>query len=128
MQILKVIGSVVLLLAATSAWAQDSTSTTTFTAEALIFENESLNLTNQIEVYPNPSIDYIIVNIKNSNLRETSFELHSIIGNTVEVDAENIGSDKYRINIKSFNPGYYFVIVKDDFSQFKEAYKFLKKE
>lgn len=127
MRFLKVIGSVVLLLAATSAWAQDSTSTTTYTAESLIFDNESLDLTNQIEVYPNPSIDYIVVNIKNSNLRDTSFELHSIIGNTVKVEAENIGSDKYRINTKNFNPGYYFVIVKDDFSQFKEAYKFLKK-
>ncbi|WP_422361749.1 T9SS type A sorting domain-containing protein [Reichenbachiella sp.] len=127
MQFLKVIGSVVLLLAATSAWAQDSTSATTFTAESIIFENESLDFSNQIEVYPNPSIDYIVVNIRNSTLRETSFELHSIIGNTVKVDAENVGSDKYRINIKNFNPGYYFVVVKDDFSQFKEAYKFLKK-
>lgn len=127
MQFLKVIGSVVLLFAATSAWAQDSTSTSTFTAESLIFENTSLDLSNQIEVYPNPSVDYIVVNIKNSTLRETSFELHSIIGNTVKIDAENVGSDKYRINIKNFNPGYYFVVVKDDFSQFKEAYKFLKK-
>ncbi|MDW3211662.1 MAG: T9SS type A sorting domain-containing protein [Reichenbachiella sp.] len=127
MQLLKVIGSVVLLLAATTAWAQDSTSTTTYTAESIIFDNESLDFSNQIEVYPNPSIDYIVVNIRNSTLRETSFELHSIIGNTVKVDAENVGSDKYRINIKNFNPGYYFVVVKDDFSQFKEAYKFLKK-
>ncbi|WP_420581873.1 T9SS type A sorting domain-containing protein [Reichenbachiella sp.] len=124
---LKVIGSVVLLFTATTAWAQDSTSATTYTAESIIFENESLDFSNQIEVYPNPSIDYIVVNIKNSTLRETSFELHSIIGNTVEVNAENVGSDKYRINIKNFNPGYYFVVVKDDFSEFKEAYKFLKK-
>ncbi len=127
MQLLKVIGSVVLLFTATTAWAQDSTSATTYTAESIIFENESLDFSNQIEVYPNPSIDYIVVNIKNSTLRETSFELHSIIGNTVEVNAENVGSDKYRINIKNFNPGYYFVVVKDDFSEFKEAYKFLKK-
>lgn len=127
MQFLKVIGSVILLLSATSAWAQDSTSASTFTAESLVFENASLDLSNQIEVYPNPSIDYIVVNIKNSTLRDTSFELHSIIGNTVKVDAENLGSDKYRINVKNFNPGYYFVVVKDDFSQFKEAYKFLKK-
>lgn len=127
MQLMKVIGSLILLLVATSTWAQDSTSMTTFTAEAIIFENESLDFSNQIEVYPNPSIDYIVVNIRNSTLRETSFELHSIIGNTVKVDAENVGSDKYRINIKNFNPGYYFVVVKDDFSQFKEAYKFLKK-
>lgn len=127
MQLLKVIGSVILLLVAISARAQDSTSTSTFTAESMIFENASLDLTNQIEVYPNPSIDYIVVNIKNSNLRDTSFELHSIIGNTIKVDAENLGSDKFRINIKNFNSGYYFVVVKDDFSQFKEAYKFLKK-
>ncbi|MEO9804439.1 MAG: T9SS type A sorting domain-containing protein [Reichenbachiella sp.] len=127
MQILKVIGSMILLLAATSAWAQDSTSISTFTEESLAFENVSLDLSNQIEVYPNPSIDYIVVNIKNSTLRDTSFELHSIIGNTIKVEAENIGSDKYRINVKSFNSGYYFVVVKDDFSQFKEAYKFLKK-
>ncbi|MEP0354087.1 MAG: T9SS type A sorting domain-containing protein [Reichenbachiella sp.] len=117
----------ILLLAATSAWAQDSTSISTFTEESLAFENVSLDLSNQIEVYPNPSIDYIVVNIKNSTLRDTSFELHSIIGNTIKVEAENIGSDKYRINVKSFNSGYYFVVVKDDFSQFKEAYKFLKK-
>lgn len=127
MHLLKVIGSVILLFSATSAWAQDSTSTTTFSAESFLFENVTLDLSNQIEVYPNPSIDYIVVNIKNSTLRETSFELHSIIGNTVKVDAENLGRDKYKINVKNFNPGYYFVVVKDDFSQFKEAYKFLKK-
>ena len=68
-----------------------------------------------------------MVNIRNSTLRDTSFELHSIIGNTIEVKAESIGNDKYRINVKNFNSGYYFVVVKDDFSQFKEAYKFLKK-
>lgn len=117
----------ILLLAASSAWAQDSTSTTAFIAETLVFENASLDLSNQIEVYPNPSVDYIIVNIKNSTLRDVSFELHSIIGNTVEVDAESVSRDKYRINIKNHNPGYYFVVVKDDFSHFKEAYKFLKK-
>lgn len=127
MKTLKVIGSLILLFAATSTWAQDSTSTSTFTAESLVFENTSLDLSNQIEVYPNPSVDYIVVNIKNSTLRDTSFELHSIIGNTIDVKAESIGGDKYRINVKNFNSGYYFVVVKDDFSQFKEAYKFLKK-
>ncbi|MEO9967624.1 MAG: T9SS type A sorting domain-containing protein [Reichenbachiella sp.] len=127
MQKIKVIGSLILLFAATSAWAQDSTSASTFTAEAIVFENIDLDVSNQIEVYPNPTVDYIVVNIRNSTLRDTSFELHSIIGNTVEVDAESIGSDKYRINVKNFNSGYYFVVVKDDFSQFKEAFKFLKK-
>ncbi|UXX81137.1 T9SS type A sorting domain-containing protein [Reichenbachiella carrageenanivorans] len=127
MQKIKVIGSMILLLAASSAWAQDSTNTTAFIAETLVFDNASLDFSNQIEVYPNPSVDYIIVNIKNSTLRDVSFELHSIIGNTVEVDAESVGRDKYRINIKNHNPGYYFVVVKDDFSHFKEAYKFLKK-
>lgn len=125
MRIVKIIGLVMLHIAAYGGWAQDSTST--YTAESLVFENAALDLSNQIEVYPNPSIDYIVVNIKNSTLRETAFELHSMIGNTIEVEAENIGRDLYRINTKNFNPGYYFVVVRDDFSHFKEAYKFLKK-
>lgn len=86
-----------------------------------------LKIFNQIEIYPNPSVDFIIVDIDQSKLEDARFELHSIIGNTVKIEAEEISEDKFRINVKNLNSGYYFVIIKDDFSQFKEAHKFLKK-
>ncbi|WP_258103929.1 T9SS type A sorting domain-containing protein [Marinoscillum sp. MHG1-6] len=88
---------------------------------------ESLDATNKIELYPNPAVDYLIVSIKNSTLQNTEFELHSIIGNEIKVKPEEIGAGKYRISIKDYATGYYFLVVKDEFLRFKQAYKFLKK-
>ncbi len=99
----------------------------TYTAEAKVFENNALDLSNQIEVYPNPSIDYLIVNIKDSNLKHTDFEMHSVIGNTVDVLVERVGKDQFKIDVKEYASGYYFLVVKDDQTQFKRAFKFLKK-
>lgn len=98
-----------------------------YTAETQVFENNALDLSNQIEVYPNPSIDYVIVNIKNSTLKGTDFEMHSVIGNSVDLMVEQVGKDRYRINVKEYSSGYYFLIVKDEQAQFKKAFKFLKK-
>lgn len=89
--------------------------------------SEALDLTNQIDIYPNPSVNFIIVKIENSNLKKISFQLHSVIGNTVDVTAEEVGKDKFKIDLRTFSSGYYFLIVEDKESQFKEAYKFLKK-
>ena len=101
--------------------------TQTIDVETRKFEDKPLITTNQVEVYPNPSIDYVMVNINNSTLRETKIEIHSVIGNTFDVYMEIVGKDQYKINVKEFSAGYYFLVVKDDFTQFKKAYKFLKK-
>ena len=127
MHLKKIIAFVILLLAVNPTFGQDSTRAISYSAESRGLNDISLVPENEIEVYPNPSIDFIIVNIKNSKLRETSFELHSLIGNTILVYPEEIGHNKYRINIKGINAGYYFVIIKDEYTHFKQAYKFLKK-
>ena len=54
------------------------------------------------------------------------FELNSMIGNKLIIDPEELGYGKYRISLKDFATGYYFLIVKDEDSRFKKAYKFLK--
>jgi len=95
--------------------------------EPILFDIASLEATNQIEIYPNPTIDFVIVEIKNSKMQRAEFEMHSIIGNEVDFYMEEIGQDKYKITVKGIPPGYYFLVVKDDVSQFKQAYKFLKK-
>lgn len=122
----KSIGTIFLLFAFLTIQSQDK-NTSAFSAETNIFENNALNISNQIEVYPNPSVDYVIVNIKNSTLKETTFEMHSVIGNTVDLKVEQLGKNRYRIDVKEYTSGYYFLVVKDDVTQFKEAYKFLKK-
>ncbi|MBU2914562.1 MULTISPECIES: T9SS type A sorting domain-containing protein [Reichenbachiella] len=96
-------------------------------SEVIVYSDELLDLTNQIDIYPNPSVNFIVVNIENSNLKKVTFQLHSVIGNTVDVQAESIGKDKYKIDLRNYSSGYYFLIIEDEETQFKEAYKFLKK-
>ena len=107
------------------ARAQDSTSSTS--VESPKFENSVVEIKNQIEIYPNPSVNFLVIEIKNSELERVEFEMRSIIGNKVHIVPEEIGRNKYRINVKDFSTGYYFLVVKDEFTRFKEAHKFLKK-
>jgi len=50
-----------------------------------------------------------------------------MIGNRLTIDIEKVGINQYRIPLKNFATGYYFVVVKDEFSRFNKAYKILKK-
>ena len=85
-----------------------------------------LDSKNSIELYPNPTVDYLIVHIKNSDLRDVQFEVRSLLGSEMLVEAEPIGGDRYRFPVKEFNTGYYFVIIKDEETRYKKAFRFLK--
>jgi hypothetical protein len=124
---MKTILSILICLCVGFANAQDADRDKDFSTEQSSFSNEDLLILNKVEIYPNPSVKYLIVEIKNSELYNVEFEMRSIIGNKLNVMAENIGADKYRFNVKRFAPGYYFIVIKDDNTQFKQAHKFLKK-
>jgi uncharacterized protein YpmS len=91
------------------------------------FYDQHLNATNKIEIYPNPAVEYLIVEIDNSTLSNAKFEMHSIIGTEIEIKPEDMGNGKYRVQVKDFATGYYFLVVKDEVTRFKKAYRFLKK-
>lgn len=88
--------------------------------------NPSLSIKNKIEVYPNPAVEFLIVQISNSEMDNVEFEMYSLIGNKVVIKPEQVGSNKYRISVKDFSSGYYFLLVKDDKKRFEKALKFLK--
>ena len=125
MTIKKTILFVALAFGLVVARAQDSSSSTS--VESPEFSNSVIEIKNQIEIYPNPSVNFLVIEIKNSELERVEFEMRSIIGNKVYIIPEEIGRKKYRINVKDFSTGYYFLVVKDEFTRFKEAHKFLKK-
>ncbi len=119
--------SLLILLSITwSASGQDQSSSN-LQAENPILQQASIDIKNQIEVYPNPAVEFLIVEIQNSDLVDTEFEMHSLIGNQVTIDPEEIGYNLYRIPVKNFATGYYFLVVKDEISRYKKAFKFLKK-
>ena len=80
-----------------------------------------------IELYPNPAVDYIIVEIKDTQIQEVRFELRSMIGNSLIAEAEEIQTNKYRISMKEYASGYYFLVIKGNNARFRKAQKFLKK-
>ena len=81
---------------------------------------------NKIDIYPNPAVEYLIVQISNSSLTKMEFEMHSIIGNQMTIKAQDLGNGRFRIPVDNFATGYYFLIVKDENARFKRAFKFLK--
>lgn len=91
------------------------------------FYNQSLDNHNKIEIYPNPAVDYLVVQVNNSTLVDTEFEMHSIIGTELKIEVEELGNGRFRVPVKDFATGYYFLVVKDEASRFKKAYRFLKK-
>lgn len=81
---------------------------------------------NKIEIYPNPAVEHLTVQITNSTFEDVEFELHSIIGNQMTIRVQDLGSGKYKIPVDGFSTGYYFLIITDEKARFKKAYKFLK--
>ncbi|WP_258101558.1 T9SS type A sorting domain-containing protein [Marinoscillum pacificum] len=108
-----------------SALAQEANDNVVSAETAFYNHNVDLNK-NRIELYPNPAVDYIVVHIDNSTLENAEFELHSLIGNEIKIEAEEIGNGRYRIPVKNYATGYYFIVVKDENTRFKKAFRFLK--
>lgn len=80
-----------------------------------------------VRLFPNPAVEYLIVEVKSQELSNVSFELNNIIGNTFQMRSEPLGENRYKIYVKDLRPGYYFLTLKDDNSTYKHTYRFLKK-
>jgi hypothetical protein len=81
----------------------------------------------KVEIYPNPATDYLTVDLTDAYVQNVEFELRSMIGNSIRINPESIGYNKYRIALKDYATGYYFLIVRDEHIRFKKAFKFLKR-
>ncbi len=116
----KLIISAFCLILAISAFGQDSNEQAVGSAFAGISQE------NKIDIYPNPAVEFLVVQVSNSTLENIEFELHSIIGNQMSINIQDLGQGKFRIPVDNFATGYYFLVVKDEKMRFKRAYKFLK--
>lgn len=80
-----------------------------------------------IEIFPNPASEYININLSDTKLHNVSFELFDIIGNKINVEAQEMKSDVYRIPVEKLHMGYYVLIVSDSYGRYKKAFKFSKR-
>ncbi|MEL7004392.1 MAG: T9SS type A sorting domain-containing protein [Bacteroidota bacterium] len=120
MKHLKYILFAVMIFCSLGAFAQSST------GELERFKNESLVQANDVQLFPNPSVDYLTVRIENFDLKEVNLVVYNIIGNVVEVTSEEVGEGEFRVKVEDLTPGYYLISIRDD-QFFQETYKFLKR-
>ena len=83
--------------------------------------------TKSISVYPNPAVDYVDINLDRLSAHKVRMTLYNIIGNKIEVETEVMDEHRVRIRIKDFASGYYLVALRDEETNFKGTYKFLKR-
>ncbi len=81
----------------------------------------------KVEVFPNPTSDYLTIDLSNLELRKPKIEIRSIIGTKMRVNLEKNGLKKYKVDVQSFQRGYYLVLVMDDQSKFQQTVRFSKK-
>jgi len=108
-------------------FGQDNPIRTGSDTEMLDFSKKSLNVKNRIELYPNPTTDYLTVTIDQFNLKQVEFKLYNIIGNNLTVEVDELSRGKYKLNVKDCNPGYYLLVIRDPVMRYSKAYKFQKK-
>lgn len=108
--------SLLLMVAASAAWGQSSESASAATMDVL----------KSAHVYPNPASDFVHLKFEQPVAREVSLELHSIIGNSLEVDAEVVDDYEVRVRVKDLPSGYYLLDVKKP-GVSRTAFKFLKR-
>lgn len=91
------------------------------------FSSNDLKMENQIQIYPNPSIDFFKVTIEKSNLVDPIIVVHTIIGTKLNVDSQETGLNEFTVDVKNLPAGYYLIAIKDETTGFSETYKFLKR-
>lgn len=99
----------------------------TTSGELSYLKNPTLFEKNKVNLYPNPAVDFLNVEITNADLADVSIKVYNIIGNVVEAEIEILRDDRYFIKLKDLPPGYYLLAIKDGKNLINETYKFLKR-
>lgn len=95
--------------------------------EFSFFEDKVLEPRSDIKLFPNPAVDYLIIELKDPSMVSVNFELNNILGNTYSLKSEKMSGNRYKFYVKGLAPGYYFLTVKDANTGYKRAYRFVKK-
>lgn len=116
----------ILFLSASWAIAQDSGISDGYVGENNDL-NKSLDLKKVVEFYPNPAVDFLNIDIKDSELVQIEFEVYDIIGNAIKIAPEKLTKNKYRVPVGDLHAGYYMLIIKDPYSRYRQIFKFGKR-
>jgi len=88
---------------------------------------ERADLSKSISIYPNPAVDFVNVKLGELSAHHAKVTLYNILGNEVQAEVEVLDEHEVRVRVKELSTGYYLLAVRDDKTQFRGTYKFLKR-
>lgn len=80
-----------------------------------------------VHLYPNPTTEFVHIRLETMNIEHVKVSMHNIIGNELAIETEKVDDHELRIRVKDFDAGYYLLALRDDQSNFRGTYKFLKR-
>ena len=119
--------SVCFTLTALLGFAQETDQQEGYVGENNQLTKSALDLKQLVEVYPNPAIDFLNIDVNSQDLVQVEFEVYDIIGNTISVSPEKLTASKYRVPVSDLHSGYYMLIVRDPYSRYRQIFKFGKR-
>ena len=90
-------------------------------------EIERSDISKSITLYPNPTIEYVHVRLGILKANQVKLFLHNILGSEIAIESEIVDDHELRVRVKDIPTGYYLLAVRDEETQFKGTYKFLKR-
>jgi hypothetical protein len=91
------------------------------------FVTPERTLAQSIQVFPNPSVDFVHVKVADIPASKVRLALHNILGNPMDVETEIIAENEIRVRVKDLAVGYYLLAIKDDESNTVAILKILKR-
>lgn len=88
---------------------------------------EKSDISRSITLYPNPTSDYVHIKLGMLNANQARLTLHNILGTEITIESEVIDDHQLRVRVKDLPTGYYLLAVRDEATQFRGTYKFLKR-
>jgi hypothetical protein len=88
---------------------------------------ETADISKSISLYPNPTTDFIHIKLGLLNSSQAKLSMHNILGSEITIESEVIDDHELRVRVKDLPTGYYLLAVRDEATQFRGTYKFLKR-
>jgi Secretion system C-terminal sorting domain len=80
-----------------------------------------------VQLFPNPATDYLTIKFELPHAKTIKLAMNTIIGNSLEVEAEVVDDFEVRIKVRDLPSGYYLLAIHDGEANSQNTYKFLKR-
>ena len=88
---------------------------------------ERADMIKSVHIFPNPAVEFVHVKFDQANVQHVTLTLHNIIGNEIQIETEVVDEHELKIRVKDLSVGYYLIAVRDNDTNFRGTYKFLKR-